>query len=177
MLRDYSESLCLGSKVRWNGGTPDYLAPELNQRKAKFTKKCDVFAAGIIFLELITLKSPRLLYESMWPRILGKGLPHSLEKILAISLDADPVNRRSFDEIYKILADNGHIISNLTFCSTSKTKAKNSEERSDTYASSLDSGRVLDSNLNQIDGRGVKSCYSSEVKSSSSAFTDTSKSE
>jgi hypothetical protein len=53
---------------------------------AKFTKKADVFAAGIIFLELISLSSPRTLFKVLWPRILEIPLPSAFKEILRKSL-------------------------------------------------------------------------------------------
>jgi serine/threonine protein kinase len=46
------------SNVQLNGGTKSYQAPELFKRNAKFNKKADVFAAGIVFLEIIAQRGP-----------------------------------------------------------------------------------------------------------------------
>jgi serine/threonine protein kinase len=74
---------------------------------AKFTKKADVFAAGVIFLELIALSSPSTLYEVLWPRILEIPLPPTLKKILHKSLAEAPQKRTgSFDELLSILRTN-----------------------------------------------------------------------
>jgi serine/threonine protein kinase len=74
---------------------------------AKFTKKADVFAAGIIFLELIALASPSTLYEVLWPRILEIPLPPALKDILRKSLAEDPQKRTgSFNELLLILRSN-----------------------------------------------------------------------
>jgi hypothetical protein len=73
-------------------------------RKAKFTKKADLFAAGIVFLELVTLKGPKNLFDDEWPLI--KESPHcppSLRACLASLLDEDPVRRTSFAEMLLIL--------------------------------------------------------------------------
>jgi serine/threonine protein kinase len=71
---------------------------------AKFTKKADVFAAGIIFLELITLNSPSTLYKDMWPHILQSSLPSALKEILKMSLATELDSRSgSFDELLLIL--------------------------------------------------------------------------
>lgn len=46
------------SNVKLNGGTKSYQAPELFTRNAKFSKKADVFAAGIVFLEIVAQRGP-----------------------------------------------------------------------------------------------------------------------
>jgi serine/threonine protein kinase len=73
--------------------------------KAKFTKKADVFAAGIIFLELISLSSPNTLYQVLWPRIVKEvPLPLELKEILTKSLAESPERRTgSFDELVLLL--------------------------------------------------------------------------
>jgi serine/threonine protein kinase len=77
-------------------------------RHAKFTKKADVFAAGIIFLELIALSSPNKLYKILWPRIIKEvPLPPTLKEILTKSLAEEPEKRTgSFDELLLILRRN-----------------------------------------------------------------------
>jgi serine/threonine protein kinase len=117
---------CDSDEVRLNGGTKCYQAPvsrsnsnipkELHLQLAKFSKKADVFAAGIIFLELITLSSPSTLYKDMWPHILHISLPPALKEILKMSLAADPETRTgSFDELLLILrSDEGKIIGELS---------------------------------------------------------------
>jgi serine/threonine protein kinase len=74
---------------------------------AKFTKKADVFAAGIIFLELISLSSPSTLFEVLWPRVLEIPLPPALKDILPKSLAEAPQKRTgSFAELLLILRSN-----------------------------------------------------------------------
>jgi serine/threonine protein kinase len=83
---------------------------------AKFSKKADVFAAGIIFLELISLSSPSKLYTVLWPRVLEVPLPQALKKILSKSL-AEELEARtgSFDELLMILrSDEGKVIGELS---------------------------------------------------------------
>jgi hypothetical protein len=82
---------------------------------AKFTKKADVFAAGIIFLELIALSSPNTLYKDLWPSVLQMALPPAMKKILNMSLAAEPESRTgSFDELLSILrSDEGKVIGEL----------------------------------------------------------------
>jgi serine/threonine protein kinase len=85
-------------------------------QQAKFSKKADVFAAGIISLELITLSSPSTLYKDIWPHVLHVTLPPTLKEILNMSLAADPESRTgSFDELMLILrSDEGKIIGELS---------------------------------------------------------------
>lgn len=65
----------MSSSVEHLGGTKSYQAPELFKFGAKFTRKCDVYAAGIIFLEIATLQPPQGLVNTFIPDILGKGFP------------------------------------------------------------------------------------------------------
>jgi serine/threonine protein kinase len=89
---------------------------------AKFTKKADVFAAGIIFLELFALSSPNNLYKVLWPRIILEiPLPPALKEILSKSLAETPETRTgSFDELFLILRSNsvtiiGELINDADF--------------------------------------------------------------
>jgi serine/threonine protein kinase len=100
--------------VKHQGGPTDYLAPEIIAQNSKFTKKCDVFAAGIVFLELITLKTPDGLYAECWPRLMAQRIPESIIHILSQSLDSDPANRSTFSKIRKILESNRERISAIT---------------------------------------------------------------
>jgi serine/threonine protein kinase len=50
-IGENSNNSSSSSKVSINGGTNCYQAPELFKRNAKFSRRADVFAAGIIFLE------------------------------------------------------------------------------------------------------------------------------
>ena len=96
------------------GGTRYYKAPELHVMNAKFTKKCDVYAAGIVYMELITLKKPSALYQNqVWKLMIGKGLPKSLETLLEKSLAQDPKERLHFKELLELLQDDGSAISNV----------------------------------------------------------------
>jgi serine/threonine protein kinase len=88
---------------------------------AKLTKKADVFAAGIIFLELISLSSPSTPFEVLWPRVLEIPLPPSLKKILRKSLAGAPEKRTgSFKELLLILRSNeeevvGELVNEIVF--------------------------------------------------------------
>jgi hypothetical protein len=92
-------------------------APELFKKTAMFTKKADVYAAGIVFLELISLKPPSLiLYDEMWPKIVSVGLPDALNKILSGILGEDPDNRLLFPAILDLLQSSGGLqIRGLTY--------------------------------------------------------------
>jgi len=92
--------------VSHQGGTKDYLAPELLLRRCKFTKKGDVFAAGVVFLELLTLERPLELYDDCWPKIMEETeLPEKMKEALVQSLGEDPAKRTSFTEIKKLLQE------------------------------------------------------------------------
>jgi serine/threonine protein kinase len=92
------------SQVTHMGGTKDYLAPELLLRRCKFTKKCDVFAAGVVFLELLTLERPTELFEECWPKIAEeKLLPYKMKLALEKCLNDDPAKRGSFAEVKQVL--------------------------------------------------------------------------
>jgi hypothetical protein len=62
-----------------------------------------MFAAGIIFLEVITLHGARGLYDALYPAILKKDIPKSLIKCLASCLDENPSRRTSFSDIFETL--------------------------------------------------------------------------
>jgi hypothetical protein len=91
------------SKVSINGGTDCYQAPELFKKKAKFSRRADVFAAGVIFLELLTLQKPNTLWDDLYPEILDVNLPTVLLKCFACSLDPDPAKRMQFTELLVLI--------------------------------------------------------------------------
>jgi serine/threonine protein kinase len=86
------------------GGTKAYQAPELFVMNAKFSKKADVFAFGVIVLELIMMENPARLYDRLWPKILHvKEIPSPLLDCLSSTLDEDPHFRKNFSDIYEML--------------------------------------------------------------------------
>jgi serine/threonine protein kinase len=101
------------TKVPINGGTICYQAPvsnfvflikkELFSWKAMFTRKADVFAAGVIFLELLTLQKPNRLYDDLYPHILEVGLPPALLQCFSNTLEEDPTKRMHFSELFELL--------------------------------------------------------------------------
>jgi serine/threonine protein kinase len=91
------------TKVSINGGTHCYQAPELFKRKAKFSRRADVFAAGVVFLELLTLQKPNSLYDDLYPGILKIKLPAVLLKCFSVTLNPDPAKRIQFTELLEIL--------------------------------------------------------------------------
>jgi serine/threonine protein kinase len=91
------------SKVSINGGTNCYQAPELFKKYAKFSRRADVFAAGVVFLELLTLQRPNSLWDDLYPGILKVKLPASLLKCLSSSLDPDPGKRIQFKDLLVLL--------------------------------------------------------------------------
>lgn len=105
LVRDLTESAKKNSKVTHHGGTKYYLAPELWQKFPKFSKKCDVFACGVIMLELITLKKPKGLTEDEWPSIMGTDIAGALKLFLSATLDNDPKLRKTFTELRALWKD------------------------------------------------------------------------
>jgi serine/threonine protein kinase len=101
------EEAMQNSVVTHRGGTKYYLAPELAKRgKHKFTKRADLFAAGIVFLEVITLKGPKDLYEEYFPMILlDEAVNGVLRACLAVMLEADPAKRSCFTAVRALLQD------------------------------------------------------------------------
>jgi serine/threonine protein kinase len=55
-------------------GTNCYQAPELFKKNAKFSRRADVFAARVVFLELLTLQNPNILWDDLYPGILNVKL-------------------------------------------------------------------------------------------------------
>jgi serine/threonine protein kinase len=97
------ESESNSTEVAINGGTECYKAPELFKRDAKFSRKADVFAAGVVFLELLTLQKPNTLWYDLYPGILNVKLPEVLLKCFSSSLDPDPAKRMHFTELLLLL--------------------------------------------------------------------------
>jgi serine/threonine protein kinase len=79
-------------------------APELWNPHAKFSSKADVFAAGVVFLELMSMHLPNSLYYELWPMVLELPLPHALFLSLTGTLDDDPAKRSTFVELFKMLS-------------------------------------------------------------------------
>jgi serine/threonine protein kinase len=90
-------------RVSINGGTGCYQAPELFKRNAKFSRRADVFAAGVVFLELLTLQKPHNLWDDLYPGILKVKLPAALLKCFSNSLDPDPAKRMQFVDLLVLL--------------------------------------------------------------------------
>jgi hypothetical protein len=108
------------SKVSINGGTGCYQAPELFKRSTKFSRRADVFAAGIIFLELLTLQKPNSLWNDLYPGILEVKLPVALLKCISSSIDPDPEKRMHFTELLVLLkSQDGKAIGELELGSPS----------------------------------------------------------
>jgi hypothetical protein len=103
MLRDPEGSESISTEVAINGGTECYKAPELFIHDATFSRKADVFAAGVVFLELLTLQKPNTLWYGLYPGILNVKLPDVLLKCFASSLDPDPKKRMHFAELLLLL--------------------------------------------------------------------------
>jgi hypothetical protein len=53
---------------------------------------------------MITMQRPKRLYDSLYPSVLQKNLPKSILECLASSLNEDPMQRTSFQEMFEALA-------------------------------------------------------------------------
>jgi serine/threonine protein kinase len=89
--------------VSINGGTNCYQAPELFKKYAKFSRRADVFAAGVVFLEILTLQKPYTLWDDLYPGVLEVKLPAVLLKCFSNSLDPEPTKRIQFKELLVLL--------------------------------------------------------------------------
>jgi serine/threonine protein kinase len=98
-----SEGQMPSSRVTINGGTNCYQAPELFSYNAKFSRKADVFAVGVMFLELLTLHKPNTLYRDLYPDILKVKLPVAMLQCLSGTLDFDPEKRLHFTQLLVLL--------------------------------------------------------------------------
>jgi serine/threonine protein kinase len=98
------EELGSSSNVSMNGGTRCYQAPELWDPNAKFNSKADVFAAGVVFLEMISLLPPNTLYFDLWPKVLDLDMPPVLSMSLSDTLQKDPLFRKTFEELFVLLS-------------------------------------------------------------------------
>jgi hypothetical protein len=63
-----------------------------------------VFAAGIIFLELMSMHPPNNLHYELWPKILELDMPHALTLSLTGTLDVNPTKRSTFAELFIMLS-------------------------------------------------------------------------
>jgi hypothetical protein len=65
--------------------------------KLKLAKRADLFAAGIVFLEVITLKRPKDLCEDYFSAMLdNSNVDGAIRSCLSQMLDADPAKRSYF---------------------------------------------------------------------------------
>jgi serine/threonine protein kinase len=111
---ELSSSSSPSSKVSINGGTNCYQAPELFKKNAKFSRRADVFAAGVVFLELLTLQKPNTLWDDLYPGILKVKLPAVQLKCFSSSLDPDPGKRIQFKDLLVLLrSQDGNAIGEL----------------------------------------------------------------
>jgi serine/threonine protein kinase len=104
-------------------GDSYYLAPE-DTRNSKFTEEMDIYAAGIIMLEIITLRAPNTNLINLLPLIVkNPECPRSLRVFLAATLDEDPAKRSSFLKLLVILKEGRRNIvdapESFFFCSKS----------------------------------------------------------
>ena len=93
-------------------GTPTHMAPELWSDKMP-NKQSDVYSAGVILIELISLKSlfdgyhkENIAYFHLQGRTLldeSEEWPESIKKILRQSLNSEASSRPSFEEILEYL--------------------------------------------------------------------------
>ena len=125
--------------------------------EAKFTRKCDVYAAGVVFLEIVTLRPAVDLVSTFIPLIFGKGLPGCIEVCVKSSLSQDPKDRRHFSDLFKELSDGRQSIIHFAK-DNSKFESfllKVVKSKLQDYESSLNSGRVLDSKGSILSSRIV----------------------
>jgi hypothetical protein len=127
------------------------------KKTAKFTKKADVFSAGIVFLELLALKPPSLdMYDYMWPKILSVGLPHALNKLLSGCLVENPSQRLLFPALVDLLQLSGGLeIRNLTY-----------EILSDEFVEFIDYLRDDDADFSMLSRSGVLQEFNSSTSGS-----------
>jgi serine/threonine protein kinase len=102
MRSDCSSSV--SSNVSMKGGTKCYQAPELFKQYSTFSSKADVYAFGVIILELIALQPPGNLHYDLWPGILDLAMPKALAQSLSQTLAEDPSCRSSFSELFLMLS-------------------------------------------------------------------------
>jgi serine/threonine protein kinase len=87
----------------------------LFKRHAKFSRRADVYAAGVVFLELLTLQKPNTLYDDLYPMILEVKLPEILLKCISGSLHPDPEKRIHFTDLLAVLRNrDGNAIKEMT---------------------------------------------------------------
>ncbi|EAX90170.1 TKL family protein kinase [Trichomonas vaginalis G3] len=91
-------------------GTTQWMAPEILVSSHKFTSKIDVYAYGILLVELLTKKRPypgmddkkelahKIVEEGLRPK-LKKNTPPLLKDLITQCWDANPDVRPTFDEI------------------------------------------------------------------------------
>jgi serine/threonine protein kinase len=102
-LKNEQASNAVSSYVEVNGGTRCYQAPELFNQYASFSSKSDVYAAGIVLLELIALRPPNRLHQVLWPTVLEIKMPAMLCELLKVTLAEDPARRTAFDQLFLML--------------------------------------------------------------------------
>jgi hypothetical protein len=86
----------------------------LFKKNAKFSRRADVFAAGVVFLELLTLQKSNSLWDDLYPGILKVKLPAALLKCFAGTLDPDPAKRMQFTGLLILLrSQEGTLIGEL----------------------------------------------------------------
>lgn len=83
-------------------GTPEYAAPEQLQQLPP-DGKCDVFALGVVFYELLTGSLPgagvAAVGPIVGPRTLRPTVSETLDRLVMTCLDRDPVHRPSADDL------------------------------------------------------------------------------
>eukprot|EP01114_Cavostelium_apophysatum_P019583 TRINITY_DN6351_c0_g1_i1.p1 TRINITY_DN6351_c0_g1~~TRINITY_DN6351_c0_g1_i1.p1 ORF type:complete len:775 (+),score=204.70 TRINITY_DN6351_c0_g1_i1:87-2411(+) len=118
MLSDFGESRVLDSKMTQGIGTPQWSSPEQLQNSelaVQYSEKSDVYSFGVVLWELIMREQPYSEFRSsiqLVNEIVGGLRPvipdnchETLADIMTNCWSTDPQQRRTFEEIFNILAE------------------------------------------------------------------------
>lgn len=103
--KEGSSHLKSQSYVNHVGGTKAYFSPELFQ-SPNFTKECDVYAYGVILLELAALLPPGVVIVDYQLKLHRLNLPTSFKQFIVNCLMIDPSLRPEFELLCLFLENN-----------------------------------------------------------------------